>query len=316
MRHWIIIFLIFGYFLGGCSSDEATNSDSSKNDTTTDTIEILLVMKSLTNPFYIEMEKGVRKAAEEFGFTLHVRSGTNETSIEQQAVFIEEYMQKGIDAIIIAPADSINIIPVLKRAQLRDIEIVNIDNRIDPESLKKAGLDPIPFVSVDNLTSASLAAAHIAGKASKGDKAVILEGIRTAENALQRSKGAKRAFEQAGIDIVAIETANWKIDEAYAVFHQMYTQNPDIRLVFASNDMMAMGVLRYISENKIQNILVAGYDDIPDARRAISEGRLHATVNQQADKQGYFGARFAYEKTIGKTVPLEKMVDAKLITSN
>ncbi len=121
-----------------------------------------------------------------------MRSGTNETSLEQQATFIEEYMQKGIHAVVITPADSVGIIPVLKRVQLRGIEIVNIDNNIDAQALHKAEMKPVPFIGVDNEYGAYLSANAIAKVVPKGSKAIVIEGIRTAQNANQRKRGAFR----------------------------------------------------------------------------------------------------------------------------
>lgn len=300
------------FFLLGCSEKPDENAKANLNINAKK--EILLVMKSLTNPFYVEMEKGARKAADELGFTLYVRSGTNETSLEQQASFIEEYMQKGIHAVVIAPADSVGIIPVLKRVQLRGIEIVNIDNKIDAQALHKAEMKPVPFISVDNEHGAYLSANAIAKVAPKGSKAIVIEGIRTAQNANQRKSGALRAFKEAGIPVVATESASWKIEEAYGMFRKLHEEHPNANLIFCANDMMAMGVLQYAQEKNIKNLLIAAYDDIPDARKMIQDGKMHSTVNQQADMQGYYGAKFAFERSIGKEVPLEKIVDVRLVT--
>lgn len=311
IRHWIIICISL-LLLIGCS--EKTEEQNDVSATPTKQTEILLIMKSLTNPFFVEMEKGAREAAQELGFTLHVRSGTNESSLEQQAAFIEEYMQKGIQGIVIAPADSIRIIPVLKRAQMRGIKIVNIDNKIDAGAVKKAGMQPIPFISVDNEAGAYLSAKAIADQAPANTQAIIIEGIQSAANGQLRKNGALRAFKEAGISVVASESANWKIEEAYTLFSQLHAKHPEAKLVFCANDMMALGVLRYAQEQNLDDLLIAAYDDIPDAHKAIDEGLMRATINQQADQQGYFGARFAYESIQGSNVPLEKTVEVQLVT--
>ena len=74
---------------------------------------IALVMKTLTNPFFVEMEKGARQAETELGINLIVKTGAQETSFEQQITIIEELIKEKVDAILIAPADSVQIIPVL-----------------------------------------------------------------------------------------------------------------------------------------------------------------------------------------------------------
>ena len=40
-------------------------------------------------------------------------------------------MAQGVDAIVIAPADSRALVPVLAKAQRQKIVVVNIDNKLD-----------------------------------------------------------------------------------------------------------------------------------------------------------------------------------------
>src|SRR5213083_564059 len=51
---------------------------------------IALVMKTLTSPFFVEMEKGARRAEAELGVELLVKTAAQETSIEQQIAIIDQ----------------------------------------------------------------------------------------------------------------------------------------------------------------------------------------------------------------------------------
>ena len=61
----------------------------------------------------------------------------------------------GVQALVIAPADSRALVPVVKRAQQAGIVVVNIDNKLDAETLTRAGLT-VPFVGPDNREGARL----------------------------------------------------------------------------------------------------------------------------------------------------------------
>ncbi|SPF40872.1 Monosaccharide ABC transporter substrate-binding protein, CUT2 family [Candidatus Desulfosporosinus infrequens] len=312
--------------LAGCSQDLSKSTDktslggqtqqaSSSNQAGKKTIA--LVMKTLTNPFFIEMEKGARKAENELGINLIVRTGAKETSIEQQISIVEDLINSKVDAIVIAPGSSTDLIPVLKKAHDANIQIVNIDNRLDPTFLKKMNLTDIPFISVNNEGGAYESAKFISDKITKPTKVAILEGIRGADNAEQRKDGALRAFkENPNIQVVASETANWEIDEAYNVTKAIFVKNPDIGAIFCANDMMALGAIQYFDDSSRNDILVAGFDDLEEGERAISKGKLQVTINQQADVQGYTGVKYAYEMLNGKKQPLETIVDAKVVTSS
>lgn len=277
--------------------------------------KIALVMKTLTNPFFVEMEKGARKAEQELGVELIVKTGASETSVEQQIAIIAEMITQKVDAIVIAPADSAKLIPVLKKAQDAGIAIVNIDNRIFPDMAKKAGLVNVPFISVDNVKGAYLSAKYVSDKIKKSTQAAIIEGIRGAKNAEDRKQGALKAFkENPNITVVAMETANWKIDEGNAVVDKIFKNHHDIGVIFCANDMMAFGVLQYLEKSGKNNVLVAAYDALGDAMDSIRAGRLQATVDQQAALQGYMGVKTAVQLLDKQEVKPEVIVDVKLVT--
>jgi len=278
---------------------------------------VALVMKTLTNPFFVQMEKGARTAETEFGIQLQVRTGAKETSIEQQIQIVEELILQKVDAIVIAPGSSTELVKVLKKAQDADVKIVNIDNRLDKDECLKEGLKDIPFISVKNDEGAYLSVKELC-KLQKGDReAIIFEGIRQAENAKLRKEGAEKAFkEDPEIRIVASETANWKIDEAYEISKVLFKKYPRTSLVFCANDMMALGVVQYLKENDRKDVLLAGFDNIEDAQKEINNGWMQVTVDQQADVQGYKGVEAAVKLIKGIEVESELYVPIKVINKD
>ena len=277
---------------------------------------VALVMKTLTNPFFVEMEKGARRAEKDLGADLQVKTAAQETSIEQQIQIVEDMIAAKVDAIVIAPGDSQRLVPVLKKAIDAGIKVVNLDNRLDPDAVKQAGMPPVPFVSVDNEKAAYEAAKFLSSQFHGPTEAVILEGIRSADNARQRMEGAKRAFtENKSIKLIASESANWKIDEGYTVIQQIFAKHPNVKLVFAANDMMGLGVLKYLQESGKTDVKVASYDALPEAVAEVKAGRLAVTVDQQAAEQGFQGIALAMRLLKGDTVSEVLLIDTRLVTS-
>jgi ribose transport system substrate-binding protein len=95
----------------------------------------------------------------------------------------------------------------------------------------------------------------------------------------------------------------------------LFAREPDISLLFCANDMMALGAARYIWEAGLSTVKVAGYDALADAVEAVKQGKLSATVDQQAGQQGYLGVVYANRMISGETVPLETMVDVHVLTA-
>ncbi len=276
-----------------------------------------LVMKTLTNPFFVEMEKGARRAEKDLDITLKVKTAAQETSIEQQIQLVEDLIAAKVDAIVIAPGDSQRLVPTLKKAVDAGIKIVNIDNRLDPETVKAAGMKPIPFVSVDNNAGAYKAGQFLAEGITTPTEAAILEGIRSADNARQRMEGAKRALqENKQVKVVASETANWNIDEGYATTKALFNKHPKIKLLFAANDMMAIGAIKYLQESGKTHVKLAGYDALGEALAEIKAGRMHATIDQQAAEQGYQGVALAHRLIKGHEVVGVTTIDTRLVTAD
>ncbi|MBK9394924.1 MAG: sugar ABC transporter substrate-binding protein [Uliginosibacterium sp.] len=318
-----VLFLAAALILGACSNDkqavssitQAASSAPAKPDPVAHKARIALVMKTLTNPFFIEMEKGARKAEQENNVELLVKTATQETSIEQQIQIVDEMIAAKVEAIVIAPGDSLRLVPILKKAQDAGIKVINIDNRLDPEALKKNGLAQVPFISVDNERAAYQSAKFIADPIKKPTHVAIFEGIRSADNAQQRKNGALRAFaENKHIRIVAQESANWKIDEARELAKTVFKEHPDIQAVFCANDMMAIGVMEYLREAKHAPVAIAAFDALDEAKRAIKEGQMSVTVDQQAAEQGYQGVMSALRALRGESLPDTIQVDARLVT--
>lgn len=313
------LFLVFILLLVGCRSEgvrETAVTLPASPAGTNDKPTIALVLKTLTNPFFVEMEKGARRAEDELDIELIVKTAAQETSIEQQIEIVERLIRDQVDAIVIAPGDSLELIPVLKKAQDAGIVVINIDNRLDQDYSEKLGLVNVPFISVNNEQAAYLSAKFISDQITTPTQAIIIEGIRSAKNAEDRKNGALLAFaENPNIEVVAQETANWKIDESYNVTQALYDQFPDIGAIFAANDMMALGAIKYLEESGHETILVAAFDALAEAQDALESGHLAVTVDQKAAEQGYLGVKYALQALEGETPPLETYIDVTLITS-
>jgi ribose transport system substrate-binding protein len=321
----LVAVVVLSGLISGCGSGDRsttqlivgdTQPSSSASKVAERKINIALVMKTLTNPFFLEMERGARKAEKEESLNLIVKTGAKETSIDQQVAIVDELIRTRVDAIVIAPASSVELIPVLRKAQQANIPVINIDNQLDPDVSRQKGLVNVPFISVNNEQGAYLSAKFLCGRITVPTEAAILEGIRTARNAEERKKGALRAFrENPNIKKVSMETANWKIDEAYDVAGRLYSRVPDLQAFFCANDMMAFGVIKYLDEKKRKTVQVAGYDALEEAKKLIREGRLLVTIDQKASHQGYMGIMTALKMIRGESVPAEVVLDVEVVHS-
>ena len=102
--------------------------------------QIALLMKTLSNEYFISMQQGAEEAAKKLNVDLTVQVAEKEDSTEQLVGLVESMIAKKVDAIIVTPNDSIAFIPAFQKAQKAGIPIIDLDVRLDAQAAKKAGL--------------------------------------------------------------------------------------------------------------------------------------------------------------------------------
>lgn len=277
---------------------------------------IALVMKSLANEFFKSMADGAQTWQKQHAdqFDLVSNGIRNETDLAQQVALVEQMIARRVAAIVIAPADSKALVPVLKRARDAGIVVVNIDNRLDQDVLREAGT-AIPFVGPDNREGAKLVGEELAKHLNRGSKVAILEGVPTAFNAQQRRAGFEEAMQSAGISVTATQSASWEMEKANSVTASILTAHPDLVGILASNDNMALGAAAAVkSVGKEGQVRIVGFDNISAVQALIREGRILATADQHGDQLAVYGIEAALSILRGEAAPEVTKTPVDLIT--
>jgi ribose transport system substrate-binding protein len=278
---------------------------------------VALVMKSLANEFFKTMEEGAQTHHKQYSqeYDLIVVGIKDEQDVAKQVEFVELMIAQGVNAIVIAPADSKALVPVCKKAIDNGIIVVNIDNKFDRDVLQEKNVK-IPFVGPDNRKGAKLAGDYLANKLKQGDKVVIIEGAPNAFNGIQRKLGFEDAMKAAGINIVSSQTGYWEMDKANQLASALVTEHTDIKGILCANDSMALGAVSAIkAAGKSDDILVVGFDNILAVQKLLKEDKILCTVDQHGDKLALFGIEYALEMLKEKSVPVDKETPVDLVTA-
>lgn len=288
--------LLICSFLAGCNRDRTDSAPSLEEAQGTAKPRIALVMKSLANEFFSTMAKGAEEHQKKNSgkYDLIINGIKDERDISRQVAIVEEMVASGVQAIVIAPADSKALVPVLRRAREAGVVIVNIDNRLDSSVLAEEGVS-IPFVGPNNRSGAKKVGDFLATNLNPGDKVAVLEGLRTSDNANQRRLGFEEAMANAGVEIVSSQTAEWEMAKANTVCSTILSEYPEVKGILAANDSMALGALAAIRSSGRKDIKVVGFDNISAVREAINSGEMLATADQHGDLLAVFGIEAALE---------------------
>jgi ribose transport system substrate-binding protein len=277
---------------------------------------VALVLKTLNNPFFIDMQRGAEAAAKTLNVDLVVQAADREVDVERQMQIIENLIQAKVSALAVTPSGSREVVPAIGKANAAGIPVVVVDTRLDAKAAADAGVKTAAFIGSDNYRGGQIIGEYLV-KASQGKaKVAILEGIPGHETGDSRVRGFKEAVGKApDISVVASQTANWERDQGFTVFQNMLQAHPDIDTVFACSDLMALGAVEAIAAaGKTGKIRVLGFDALPDARKALVAGTMEATVAQFPDEMGRTAVETAVKALKGETVPADVSVKIALIT--
>ncbi|WP_331666687.1 substrate-binding domain-containing protein [Lacrimispora sp.] len=93
-----------------------------------------------------------------------------------------------------------------------------------------------------------------------------------------------------------------------SVMENILQADGDIKGVFAHNDEMALGAVEAIASTG-KDIKVVGFDATDDARKAVEDGTMAATVAQQPELMGKTAVETAISimegKSVEKSIPVE-----------
>lgn len=308
LKVFVVVIMVAAVMLSGCARRDAENTKP----------KIALVMKSLANEFFKTMEEGAKAHHTQNSDTydLKVVGIRNEEDVAGQVDFVEMMIAQGVDAIVIAPADSEALIPVCAKALKAGITVVNIDNKLNAEVLKSKEIN-IPFVGPDNRKGAALAGEYLAAKLQAGDEVAIIEGVPSAFNGIQRKAGFEDAIKAADLKIVSSQSGYWETNKAMECVSAIVTEHPNLKAVLCANDSMALGAVSAIkAAGKTGSVQIVGFDNIEAVQKLVKTGTVLCTVDQHGDKLAVYGIEYALDILTSKTTPADKETPVDLITAD
>jgi ribose transport system substrate-binding protein len=276
---------------------------------------VALVLKTLNSPFFNDMQRGAQDAATRLHVDLVVQAAEREVDVERQMQIVENLLQTNIKALCLTPSGSKEIVPAVVKANRAGIPVIIVDTKLDPDAVRQAGAKVVSFVGSDNYEGGRIAARFIVEQSHGQARVGVLEGIPGHDTGDSRLRGFRDGIRDTpGVRIVASQTANWERDQGFNVFQNMLQAHPDIDTVFSCNDVMALGAVEAIrAAGRTGSIRVVGFDAIDDARKAIADGTMAASVAQSPSEMGRIAVENALHTLRGEPVPPEATVPIELV---
>jgi fructose transport system substrate-binding protein len=259
-------------------------------------IQVGLITKTETNPFFVKMKEGAQKEADAKGVKLLTAAGKFDTDNASQVTAIENMVAAGAKGILITPSDTKAIVPAIKKARDKGVEVIALDTPTDPQSAVDALFATNNFDA--GLLIGKYAKAAMGGKPAKIATLDLAPGITVG---ILRHNGFLTGFGAANVDQNATQLAtgsqvacsqDTQGDQAkgQTAMENCLQKAPDINLVYTINEPAALGAYTALkAAGKQKNVMVVSVDGGCTGVKAIVDGKIAATSQQYPLKMASTG---------------------------
>jgi ribose transport system substrate-binding protein len=293
----IFLLMITGIvFFGGCNK----KVEQAKKQYT-----IGYVAMDMTNPFMIAMRDAAKAVADSRGDDFI--SADAEMNQLKQNNSIEDMITRGIDFLILNPADSKGVQPALEMLAEAEIPVINVDTAVDDLGLVNT------YISSNNFQAGKLCGEEMVRLFPDGADICILE-FTPAESVVNRVKGLESALEGSSVKIVGRKDLLPSMN-LLAETDDLIQAHPGIKAFWGFNDDVSLVIQGTVESAGLSGqIRVFSVDGSPSGKKSIVNSGLYATAAQSPSSLGRKAAELGYTLLDGGSVEKNYSIDCILVT--
>lgn len=201
---------------------------------------------------------------------VEIRSADDDN--ERQIADIEYFVNNKFDILIVAPNEAAALTPTIKKVYDSGMPVIIFDRSIIGDSYTTR-------IGVDNVGLGRSAAQYAKHLIPSDARAIEIYGLRGSTPADDRHRGFVDEFARHGGNLVASVAADWNKEDAAIVADSLLRAHPEVNLIYAHNDRMAIGASEVASLlGRRGNIRIIGIDAAPTIGiQAVADGVIDAT---------------------------------------
>ncbi|WP_284948069.1 substrate-binding domain-containing protein [Acidisoma cladoniae] len=274
--------------------------------------EVVYLTPGLDLPFWRAVGKGIAPHIKAAGYNYKILDSHN--SAQTQLQNAQDAIARDVAGIVISPTDSSTAPSVLALAKRNGVPVVICD-------IGTNGGDYVTLIKSDNYKGAygvgqELAKAMIA-KGWQKDAFGLCTISLARKNGQDRTAGFRDAMKAAGLvnEAALKQMQSYTTDETYKFVQDMLTATPDLRGLFVEVDQPTLGALQALkAANRQNDVLVAGFDGIPEFVELLKSGQLVVVGMQQPYLMGSQAADSLVSALKGGTPQKEILVPIMIAT--
>jgi len=257
---------------------------------------VAVVPKGQAHVFWQAVHSGAVKAGKEFNITIEWNGPANEVEYSQQIEIVENFINRHVDGIMLAPSERKAMVGVIDKASKAGIPVVIFDSGADTENYAS-------FVATDNYAGGVLAAKRMGELLHGKGQVAVIATIPGGASTLAREAGFEEtlAKEFPEIKVVAKQFGMADYARSLQVTEDILTANPGLNGLFASNESSSVGAAQALKARSLVGKLpLVGFDASPALQEDLKNGVFDSLVVQNPYKMGYEGVKAMSEIFAGR----------------
>ena len=243
--------------------------------------------------------------------TVAYAQGKSATDDAGEIAAIQDMVAKGVKGIAITPT-SPAVSKELDKAIKKGVKVVLMDNDIPAWKNKTS------VVATNNLKGGTLAGKYLATKLKPGDTLAILEGVPGVPALDARVTGmlAGLGALKSQIKVVSKLETDCAQDKGLSAAQDILTANPNVTAIYSACGPPAVGAVQALKNagKKEGDVILVGFDALPDELAQIKAGWETASVAQFPAKIGGMGVDTLYKAVKGVKVAKNVDTGTSLVT--
>lgn len=241
-----------------------------------------------TIPFYSNFLQGLKDAGSKYGVNILIRNGQGE--LGEEVAVIQQFISQKVDLIIVTPSDAEGIVPVVNQAVAAGIPVIAANNRVG----KKGNV--LTYVGADDFFFGQRQGALLIQAIGETGKVGYLMGHLGTSAQILRKQGLDAYLKNyPGIEIVSSVSEDWDNAKALAATQDLLTKYKkgelDAIVVQGPEGVTGAEYAAQVGRTDVKFIL----GDYPaSVRKAIQDGIVYGTIDQDPYPQGYMAVEMAY----------------------
>lgn len=237
-----------------------------------------VVLIDMTNQFFVDMIEGGNKAAEDYGAEVIWKSADG--NFDNQISLIENFIEQGVECILVDPLDSAGLKPVIEKASAAGIPTITMAGQVDVDTNYST-----VYNDVENTRIVAEMTAKLIGESGKtallyGNKGNLVSDL--------RQQGYYMGMDKYPDITVVEQPTNWDPPTGMKAAQDLIAANPDLKAIHCVSDAVTLAVYQAVKTAGREDIIITSYDGNDDALKAVEAGQFKSTVLTGAKKTGYW----------------------------